>query len=227
MAKRVRKRKKMTITEKYSRVQTGLKFFGVELKELKKATTKALKAAQRIYKNIRQQLKDEGVTDIPNITQIAKEVIRREQQRETPSIPQEETREPLPYAADDEVATIDFSSDTLDNFLDTMNEAMAELAAKYGNSPNIWKTMSEIHAETLQTFNELRAEMGDENLASYIENSLEYDAVQTITKYGYNEAVEVLDNILSNLRGILKEAKAYNDRPETFIPQNTINFDNI
>lgn len=227
MATRRRKRKKMTVTEKYSRVQTGLKFFGVELKELKKATTKALKSAQKIYKNIRKQLKEEGVTDLPTITQLAKEVIRREIASETPDIPQAETREPLPYAADDEVASIDFSSSTLDDFLDTMQEAMNELAGVYGAVPQIWRTMSEQHSEIISTFNQLRTEMGDENLASYIENSLEYEAVKTITRTGYNEAVEILDNILGNLKGILKEAQAYNSNPETFIPQNAINLDNI
>ena len=227
MATRRRKRKKMTVTEKYSRVQTGLKFFGIELKELKKATTKALKSAQKIYKGIRKQLKEEGVTDLPTITQLAKEVIRREIASETPDIPQAETREPLPYAAEDEVATIDFSSSTLDDFIETMQEAMNELAAVYGAVPQIWRTMSEQHAEIISTFNQLRSEMGDDNLSSYIENSLEYEAVKTITRTGYNEAVEILDNILGNLKGILKEAQAYNSNPETFIPQNTINFDNI
>ena len=228
MATRKRKHKKMTTTEKYTRVQTGLKFFGVELKELKKATAKALKNAQKIYKDIRKQLKQEGITDIPTITQLAKEVIRRETQSETPDIPQSETREPLDYAGADEIApAIDFSSDILDDFLESMNEAMTELAGVYGNVPQIWKTMSEQHSEILASFNRLRVEMGDENLASYIENSLEYDAVKTITRYGYNEAVEILDNILSNLNGVLKEAQSYNESPQTFIPQNAINLDNI
>ena len=228
MATRKRKHKKMTTTEKYTRVQTGLKFFGVELKELKKATAKALKNAQKIYKDIRKQLKQEGVTDIPTITQLAKEVIRRETQSETPSIPQAETREPLNYADADEIAPyIDFASDTLDAFLDDISEAMNELAGIYGLVPQIWNTMAQQHAEILSTFNQLRTEMGEENLASYIENSLEYDKITTITKISYNEAVEVLDNILSNLRGILSQAKQYNESPQTFIPQNAINLDNI
>ena len=227
MAKRTRKRKALTTTQKYSKLQTGLKFFGVELKELKKATTKALKSAQKLYKDIRKQLRSEGVTDLPNITQLAKEVQRQEQQSETPSIPQEEIREPLPYADETETATIDFASPILDEFLDTIQEAMNELAAKYGSTPQIWQTMTQQHSEIISTFNQLRAEIGEDNLAQYISSSVEYDALRTITKFTYNEAVGVLDSILDNLRAILSEAKQYNENPQTFIAPTNINLENI
>lgn len=204
-----------------------MKYFGVELKQLKRASTKALTEAKKIYKKRRKQLRDEGMTDIPNITQLAKEVQRQEQQSETPSIPQEEIREPLPYADETETATIDFASPILDEFLDTIQEAMNELAAKYGSTPQIWQTMTQQHSEIISTFNQLRAEIGEDNLAQYISSSVEYDALRTITKFTYNEAVGVLDSILDNLRAILSEAKQYNENPQTFIAPTNINLENI
>lgn len=227
MAKRRHKRKALTTTQKYQKIQTGLKFFGVELKVLKKATGKALKAAQKIYKGIRKQLKAEGVTDLPNITQLAKEVQRQEQYKEPLPIPQEEIREPLDYADTDEAPSIDFSSPVLDEFLDTIQEAMNDLAGKFGNAPQIWNIMTQQHSEIISVFNQLKAEIGEENLAQHITNSLEYEALKTITKFTYNEAVGVLDNILDNLRGILEQARKYNESPQQFIPTTDINFDNI
>ena len=226
MAKKQRKRKKQTITQKYNtRVLAG-KFLGLDLKELKKASTKALKLADKLIKEAKKKLfTDQGI-EAPNVTQLAKEQARREKESETPSIPQPETREPLDYAGDDEVANIDFSSPVLDEFLDMLNEAMTELAGKYGNTPQIWNTMSAINSEIISTFNQLRIEMGDDNLATYLTNSLEYDALRTITMYSYNEAVNALDGILSDLQGILNDIKGYNESPqEVFIPATDISFD--
>lgn len=216
MAQRKRKRRKMTKTQRYERLRTGLRYFGIELKAYKKVTSKALKNAEKAYQEVRKELRKEGITDLPNIVQLAKEVKRREAlpKVEPVPIPQAETREPLPYAGEDEAPYIDFSSNILDAFLETMNEAMSEAAAIYGAVPQIWNVMSEQHSKIIATFNQLKAEMGEENLATYIQQSLEYDAVVTTIKASYNEAVEVLDNILTNLEGILSEAKAYNESPQ-------------
>lgn len=226
MGSKQRKRKKQTVTQKYNtRVLAG-KFLGIELKELKKATKKALRLADKLIKEAKQKIfTDQGI-EAPNVTQLAKEQARRERESETPSIPQPETREPLDYAGDDEVANIDFSSPVLDEFLDTINEATTELIAKYGSVPQIWNIMSNQLNDIISTFQHLRVEIGDDNLATFLNNSLEYDALRTITMYSYNDAVNALDGLLSNLQGILNEAQAYNESPqEPFIAPTTITFE--
>lgn len=215
MARRARRRKKLTQTQKYERLQTGLRYFGIELKSYQKVNSKTLRKAEKIYQDLRKQLRKEGITDLPNIIQLAKEVRRREEEQLTPTpIPQAETREPLPYAETNEAPYIDFSSAILDDFMETLNEAMSDAAAMYGLIPPIWHTMSEQHARILETFNQLKREMGEENLAQFLESSLEYDKLRTLTKVSYSEAVEILDNILDDLNGILNQAKEYNESPQ-------------
>lgn len=228
MARKQRRRKKQTKTEQYNTLRTGLQFFGVDLKELKRATSKAIKAAQKIYKGIRKQLQSEGVTDLPNIKQLAKKVREQEQQQqEQPPIPQPEEREPLPYADENEAPQIDFSSAVLDDFMETMNEAISDLIRVYGTSPSIMNVVTKQHAEIIQLFNQLRDTIGDDNLASYIESHLDYDKLKEITRMKYGEAIEVMDNITENLRAVLNDANEYYKETEIpqFIAPTTIKFE--
>lgn len=223
MAKRRRKVKPMTITSKFNRLAKGLQFFGEQIEEKKRATKKQLKELQKFYQHLRKQLKqDQPDIELPSIAQAAKYV--REQ--ETQPVREPETREPLPYSeATDETPQIDFSSNVLDDFLDTLQEAMNELVVTYGQSPRILDTMTKQHSDIITTFNTLKETIGEENLATHITQSLEYEALGTITKYSYNGVIEVLDNILTNLQGILNQANDYYNSPQTFA--NGINFDNI
>ena len=225
MAKGRRKRKSMTTTEKYQRRVLAGRFLGIELKDLKRATKKALKLADKIISQARKALRAEGMTDVPTVAQLAKEQKRREQE-EQQVIRETETREPLPYSDDyDETPQIDFSSNVLDDFLDTLQEAMNELVATYAPSPRIIDTITKQHSEIISTFNQLKESIGEENLAEHLTQSIEYDALTTITKYSYNEVIEVLDNVISDLQGILNQANEYYNSPQTF--PNGINFDNI
>lgn len=227
MARRRSKRRPMTTTEKYQRRVLAGRFLGIELKELKKATKKALKLADKLLRKAREALKAEGMTDIPNVTQLAKEQQRREQLREE-RIQEAETREPLPYSYDeDETPQIDFSSNVLDEFMATLQEAIAELVAMYSTAPQILDTITKQNSDIITTFTTLKETIGEENLATHITESLEYEALGTITKYSYNGVIEVLDNILTNLQGILNEANEYysSTSPQTF--PNGINFDNL
>ena len=224
MAKR-KKRKPMTTTEKYNRRVLAGRFLGIDLKPLKKATSKALKLANKLIQQARKALKAEGITDVPTVAQLAKEQQRRETQEQKP-LREAETREPLPYSSPaDEIPEIDFTSNVLDDFIDNLQDAMNELVATYGNSPRILDTITKQHSEIISTFNTLKDTIGEENLATHITQSLEYEAIGTITKYSYNGVIEVLDNILTNLQGILNEATEYYNSPQTFT--NGINFDNI
>ena len=228
MARKQRKRKKQTKTEQYNTLRTGLQFFGVELKELKRATSKAIKAAQKIYKGIRKQLQSEGVTDLPNIKQLAKKVREQEQQQQSEPYTPLEDREPLPYAEENEAPQIDFSSVVLEDFMETLNEAMSDLIRVYGTSPSIMNVVTKQHAEIIHLFNQLKDTIGDDNLASYIERHLDYDKLKEITRMKYGEAIEVMDNITENLKAVLNDANEYyneNEIPQTFIAPTTIKFE--
>lgn len=223
MARR-KKRKPMTVTQKFNRLVKGLKFFGLLFTEKKRATTKQLKELQKTYQKTRKQLREEEPNiELPTITQAAKYVEEQERQEQEPQI----TREPLPYNDTDYTPEIDFASNVLDNFIDDIQEAMTELAGTYGLVPQIWNTLSKQHAEIIQIFNTLKETIGEENLANYISQSDEYDKITTVTKLHYGQTIEVFDNIITNLNGILREAQDYytSETPQTF--NSGINFDNI
>ena len=67
-----RKSRKLSITEKYERRRLWAGYFGIAFKEMKRATRKALKAIDKAIKQKRLELKQEGVTDIPTVSQVAK-----------------------------------------------------------------------------------------------------------------------------------------------------------
>lgn len=218
-----KKRKRMTITQLYNRTAKGLSFFGEVIAEKKRATRKQLKSLQKLWKQIRKAEKEKGVTDLPTIAQAAKLV------EELTIIPQQEVKEPLPYAEDEaynEIPEIDFASTVLDDFLDMLETAFAELAGKYAIEPRIWHTMSSQHAEILKLFNEIRTNIGDENLATQLEQSVEYEKLRVIANYQYKEVEEYLDSIISDLYGIVNKIREAQE-PTTFIPEHAINLDNI
>ena len=226
MATRRHKRKKMTVTEKYTRVQTGLKYFGVELKELKKATTKALKAAQKIYKNIRKQLKDEGITELPSITQLAKEVIRRELAKEEPK---ETEREPLPYA--DENETLDYNTNypIVDQFKEAILNAIQEVQVQFGDARLSVRAASLCDGLTQmdEMLSKIIGVVDLEEFAGWLSNSAEYERFVSLQYRDSDETSSVIGEMYDALEGIINDYSQYANSTPQFIPQHDINFDNI
>ena len=218
MARRRKKRKVMGITSRYNRLVLGLQYFGVEKPTKKRATAKQLKELQKYYEKLRKDLKKQNPNiELPSIVQAAKYV---EQQEPTRIIP--ETREPLPYSADeDEIPQIDFASNVIDQFLATLDDAVEEALHMYMNRPDICDAISRLSIKIHTTVSNLINEIGEENLAQFIASDLEYERLTQVHQLSYGETIELLDNILSDLEAILAKAKA------TFIPQNAINLENL
>lgn len=226
---RRRKRKKMTVTEKYSRLQTGLKFYGIELKELKKATSKALKEAQKIYRQARKQLKEEGYTELPTITQAAKEIKRRETEAEIPIAPKEPEREPLPYA--DENETLDRFTDfpIIEEFKQAILNAIDEVQYNFGDAR--LSTYAKSYVDELTHVYELLNQVLDvvdlEEFANWLANSPEYERFMSEQWRDSDEVASVIGEMAEALEGILNDYKGYAKENNVFIPQNAINLDNI
>lgn len=90
-------KKKVTLAQKnkdtYDMYVKAFKYFGEEVKELKKPTPKSVKRIKKEWKELRKNLQAEGYADIPNVNQIAKEWDNR---RSAPPPP----TKPLQYGKD-------------------------------------------------------------------------------------------------------------------------------
>ena len=206
----------MTITAKYNRLVQGLQYYGIDKPTKKRATQKQLKALQKEYQNIRKELKKQDPNiELPTITQAAKYI---EEQQRAPK----ETREPLPYTTEeDEIPQIDFASNIIDHFMQIMNDSIEEAIDIWKNRPDIVNSITDLQIQIQTTVSNLIEQIGEDNLADFINNSLEYDAVLKVHELSYGEFVEVLDSVLYNLTAILNQAK------ETFIPQSNISLEDI
>lgn len=194
-----RKSRKLSLTEKYERRRLWGDYFGLAFKEMKRATKKALKAIDKAIKQKRLELKQEGVTDIPSVSQVAKYERQRKEAEN-----QEQEREPLPYASADEYPYIDANEEIINSFLDTMHEALIEANRTYGmTSPWRARSFEEQIISIMQKFNQIRAERGDEYTAQKIADSLDYAQIVTTIAYDYDGAVEMLDNMSEVFDGIL------------------------
>ena len=202
MAKlRKRKRKKMTITQRYNRIAVGLQYFGISLNEKKRATTKALTEAQRIYREARKEAKAGGITELPSIAQLEKYV--RESQHEV-DIPSIDDREELPYAGVDETPYYNETEDIINGFMSTMEQALSEATRAYGLAqPWRAKAFEQQILGIMSKFNEIRGRAGDEYIAQKIADSLDYQAIVNTIAYDYDEATEMLDNMSDVFDGIL------------------------
>ena len=195
-----RKSRKLNLTEKYERRRIWAGYFGLAFKEMKRATKKALKAIDKAIKQKRMELKQEGVTDIPSVSQVAKYERQRKQLEEQ----EEQEREPLPYASEDEYPYIDANEEIINSFLDTMHEALTEATKVYGlTSPWRARAFEEQIISIMQKFNQLRDERGDEFVAQKIADSLDYEQIVTTIAYDYDEASSMLDNMSDVFDGIL------------------------
>lgn len=196
-----RKRKKMTITQRYNRIAVGLQYFGISLNEKKRASRKALKEAQKIYRKAREEAKAGGVTELPSIAQLEKYV--RESQHEAEIAPIEE-REELPYADINDIPEFNEYEEILNQFIDTMQEALSESAKVYGMSqPWLARTFENAITDIMSKFNEARAKLGDAQLAQKIADSLDYEQIVITIAYDYDEALQMLDDMASVFDGII------------------------
>lgn len=195
-----RKSRKLNLTEKYERRRIWAGYFGLAFKEMKRATRKALKAIDKAIKQKRLELKQEGVTDIPSVSQVAK----YERQRKQLENQEEQEREPLPYASEDEYPYIDANEEIINSFLDTMHEALTEATKVYGlTSPWRARAFEEQIISIMQKFNQLRDERGDEFVAQKIAESLDYTQLVVTIAYDYDGATEMLDNMSDVFDGII------------------------
>ena len=195
-----RKSRKLNLTEKYERRRIWAGYFGLAFKEMKRATKKALKAIDKAIKQKRLELRQEGVTDIPTVSQVAK----YERQRKQLENQEEQEREPLPYATEDEYPYIDANEEIINSFLDTMHEALTEATKVYGlTSPWRARAFEEQIVSIMQKFNQLRDERGDEFVAQKIAESLDYAQLVVTIAYDYDGATEMLDNMSDVFDGII------------------------
>lgn len=194
-----RKSRKLTLTEKYERRRIWAGYFGIAFKEMKRATRKALKAIDKAIKQKRLELKQEGVTDIPSVSQVAK----HERQRKQLENQEEQEREPLPYAPAEEIPYFNEYEDVINEFLSAMGRAMQEAINVYGLSqPYVARQLEESMTEMLRTFNEARAIKGDKYVADYISNSLDYQRIYDMVfsdSVGRAEAVEEVESIIMGM----------------------------
>lgn len=194
-----RKSRKLSMTEKYERRRIWAGYFGIAFKEMKRATKKALKAIDKAIKQKRLELKQEGVTDIPSVSQVAK----YERQRKQLENQEEQEREPLPYAPAEEIPYFNEYEDVINEFLSAMGRAMQEAINVYGLSqPHVARQLEESMTEMLRTFNEARAIKGDKYVADYISNSLDYQRIYDMVfsdSVGRAEAVEEVESIIMGM----------------------------
>lgn len=187
------------MTEKYERRRIWAGYFGIAFKEMKRATKKALKAIDKAIKQKRLELKQEGVTDIPSVSQVAK----YERQRKQLENQEEQEREPLPYAPAEEIPYFNEYEDVINEFLSAMGRAMQEAINVYGLSqPHVARQLEESMTEMLRTFNEARAIKGDKYVADYISNSLDYQRIYDMVfsdSVGRAEAVEEVESIIMGM----------------------------
>ena len=189
--------KKLTVTEKYERRRLWAGYFGIAFKEMKRATKKALKAIEKAIKQKRLELKQEGVTDIPTVSQVAK------YERQSKQLSNEE-KEPLPYAGVDETPYYNETEDIINGFMSTMEQALSEATRAYGLAqPWRARAFEQQILGIMAKFNEIRDKAGDEYVAQKIADSLDYQAIVTTIAYDYDEATEMLDNMSDVFDAIL------------------------
>lgn len=210
MAKRRRKAKSMTITAKYNRLARGLQFFGEDIATKKRATNKQLKELQKYYYKLRKQLKlERPELELPTIAQAAKYMEQlEEQEREqypTPAPAQEEL-EPLPYADENDYTyeqNIRNAEDIINEFIDEMNTALHEAVAAYGlHKPWLASQLEQAIIGLMQKFHEARAIKGDDFVAQYLQENLDYQRIHDMVysdSNGRADAVEDIDQVLTSM----------------------------
>ena len=191
--------KKLTLTEKYERRRLWAGYFGIELKVMKRATKKALREAEKIVRMKRMELKLEGVTDIPSVSQVAK--YQKELNKQQPKI---DEREPLPYSETEEVPYYNEYEDVINEFLSAMGRAMDDAIRIYGLSqPYVARNLQDSMTEMLRVFNEARTLKGDTYVADYISNSLDLQRVNDMVYSDSDGRAEAVDEVETIIMGMM------------------------
>lgn len=194
-----RKTRKLTLTEKYERRRLWAGYFGIELKVMKRATKKVLREAEKIVRMKRMELKLEGVTDIPSVSQVAK--YQKELNKQQPKI---DEREPLPYSETEEVPYYNEYEDVINEFLSAMGRAMDDAIRIYGLSqPYVARNLQDSMTEMLRVFNEARTLKGDKYVADYISNSLDLQRINDMVYSDSDGRAEAVDDVETIIMGMM------------------------
>ena len=194
-----RKTRKLTLTEKYERRRLWAGYFGIELKVMKRATKKALREAEKIVRMKRMELKLEGVTDIPSVSQVAK--YQKEINKQQPKI---DEREPLPYSDSEEAPYFNEYEDVINEFLSAMGRAMDDAIRIYGLSqPYVARNLQDSMTEMLRVFNEARTLKGDKYVADYISNSLDLQRINDMVYSDSDGRAEAVDDVETIIMGMM------------------------
>lgn len=217
MARRRSKRKLMTTTQKYNRVVIGLSYFGIELKTKKKATSKALKEAQKIWQKTRKELKEQGITELPTIVQAYNYVKEQETlprvETELPTITPPTTNEELeelPYNHEEGSYAEDVDYPILEEFKTIINDAIEEVTDYYSGE-KIGQDFANILTEIREKYDRLRELMEDEYFADWLADSAEYDALKTVNYHSYKETSVALDAMWDSIDGLLSKFESTNN----------------
>ena len=213
MARRRSKRKLMTTTQKYNRVAIGLSYFGIELKTKKKATSKALKEAQKIWQKTRQELKEQGITELPTIVQAYKYVKEQETlpkvETELPTItpPTDEELEPLSYETGTGSMDNDYEYPVIEEFYQVIDDAIEAVNDIYGPT-NVGTSLVNRLTHIRETVNRIRENMDDDILADWLSNSNEFDALKEVNYANYEETSDTVDALWASVDGLATKAGA-------------------
>lgn len=203
MARRKRiKRKRMTITEQYNRYAIGLEYFGESFEIKKRATSKGLKALKKHYYEIRKDLREQGMVDLPTIAQAEKEILRqRAEAEEAQSYRKiDDDLEELPYA---EGITEEANSYyIIDEFRSMISQALDVLSTSYLGPSFVAKKSEEVTDAYVQFEGALEA-YGEEYVADYLANSTDMEALRNNTYASYDDVKEGIEDITGVVRAMI------------------------
>lgn len=202
MASRKRRKvKRMTITQRYNRIATGLKYFGVEIATKTRTTAKKLKELQKTYRKLRKELRDQGNVDLPTIAQAYK-YIKEQEAQPAP----EPTREPLEYT-DEILDETTFEYPIIEEFSQVIADAIEEVQDRY-HGERLEENFVGGLTEISEKFNKALELTGTEYMAGWLSQSTEYEALR-LTNYGsYEEVTEAISSMIEVLDAIITKAES-------------------
>lgn len=206
MARKSKKIKPLTITQRYNRYAHGLQFLGLETAEKKRATRKQLEQIQKSYKKLRKQIRDaEPNITLPSIAQINK--YYKETIKELPTPTPE--LEPLDYAGREEVKEyVPSDFPILLQFQDRVKDAMEDCITRFGDPK--WSIAASIRIEALTEVSEkFLSCLGIVNLeefANWLANSAEWERFNSMVfRDSDDDSLQIIGEMLDALQGILND----------------------
>lgn len=228
MAKRRAKKKRMTITEMFNRYAIGLQYYGESIPTKKRATRKQLKEIKKLSSQLRQEQREQGITDLPTIAQAYSQIMEQEKQSlakmlENPFADDE--LEPLPYS-DEPLDISQYEYPVIEEFQALMLDVVDYAEDKFNylsahNNPYIT-----ISTQVAQIEERLAQIMDSQDLkssfADYLSKSPDFEELKNFTMYDYDDLEGYLDRIHSNMSAIIE---TFFQRSPQFIAPTDIQFD--